>query len=111
MIPAAGGRPRTLLARAGGCDIPGGPAWSPDSTRIATAAHELTVVDVTTRHAVHVAKALGRVAGGFAWTPDGRALYASVRPWVDERAHDNCTSLWRLDAATLKGTVVVRGCP
>ena len=110
MVSPSGGTPRTVFAHPGGCNVPGGPAWSPDSTRIAVGAAELTVVNVETRRSVHVATAIGRVAGGFAWTPDGSALYASIRPWIRERYRDNCTSLWRLDATRLRGAVVVRGC-
>lgn len=110
VVSPSGGKPRTVLVRPGGCNVPGGPVWSPDSTRIAVGAGELTVVNVKTRRTVDVAKTIGRVAGGFAWTPDGIALYASIRPWASERNQDNCTSLWRLDAATLRGAPVVRGC-
>jgi Tol biopolymer transport system component len=107
VMPATGGRGRTVATHVGGCTAP---AWSPDSTRIAfSGGLRLSVVDVATAAVVRTPSSFGQT-GAFAWTQDGAALYATSRPPASERAGDNCLSLVRLDAATLRGPVVVRGC-
>jgi Tol biopolymer transport system component len=111
VIPAIGGRVRVLAKRAGGCNTPGAPMWSPDSSRVAFEPGGLATVNVKTGRALHSAQSLGRIAGGFAWSRDGSALIASARPAAQEAAHDNCTNLWQLDTKNLTGRAVVRGCP
>jgi Tol biopolymer transport system component len=107
VISASGGRDTKLVPRVGGCGML---AWSPDSKRIAFTPQHIDTVTVATRR-ITKSPPLGRVAGGLAWSPNGAELYVTTRPLAFERASDNCTNLWRLDAQRLTGRIVVRGCP
>ena len=104
----ATGAHRLLYRRFPNCIGGALPAWSPDSTRIAlaTAQGTMTVVNARTGAVLRTARSVGEVAS-FAWAPDGKSLIVSSRPGPTY----DCFSLWRLDAATLQGSVVVRGCP
>ena len=112
IVPATGGRSRLLATHVSGCNVPGAPAWSPDSTRIAFEQGDgLAIASTSAGAVVQRSAGLGRVAGGFAWSADGSGLYASVRPTAEEAARDNCTALWLLDPDTLRGTRILNGCP
>jgi hypothetical protein len=54
---------------------------------------------------------LGRIAGGFAWSPDGSRLYVSVRPAAEEAAHDNLHRVVARQRSHLRGTRIRNGCP
>ena len=98
VIGAAGGRSRLVLARGAGCNQI---AWSPDSSLIGTAnGLRLRTVDLSTGS---VARSPLRF-GTFAWSHDGSQVFAT-------RYGDGCGDILRLDAHTLEGRVVVRGCP
>ena len=107
VVASGGGPGRKLVARAGGC---GTFAWSPDSKTIAFTPQRIDTVSIATAR-VTKSPPLGRVAGGLVWGRDGSELYVTTRPVADEQALNNCTNLWRLDARTLRGRVLVRGCP
>jgi Tol biopolymer transport system component len=112
--PATGGPLRTLLAPSHGfaCTTEV-PAWSLDSAEIAFVRltggsgntqprTQLAVIDVTT-HALRLTpKSLGDVTS-YAWSPDGKSLFASLRT-------GDCGTVWSLDPATLSGTAIYRGC-
>jgi hypothetical protein len=107
VVDASGKHARLLVERAGGC---GTFVWSPDSKTIAFTPQRIDAVNIAT-HRVTRSPGLGRVIGSLAWSRDGSMLYATARPLADEKALDNCTNLWRLDAKRLMGGVIVRGCP
>ena len=98
VIPATGGRSRLVLAKAGGCNEI---AWSPDARRLAIAnGIRLVSVDLATGAAVRSPLRFG----AFAWSHDGTRIYAT-------RYRDGCGDLLGLDPRTLKGGILVRGCP
>jgi Tol biopolymer transport system component len=108
VLPAAGGTGRLLASRIGGCSPV---EWSPDSARVAFSGDtRLRIVDVASGAVVGTPASLG-TTGAFAWAPDGSAIYATSRPPASIAAKSSCLSLVRLDPATLRGPVVVRGCP
>jgi Tol biopolymer transport system component len=107
VIGAAGGPSRLLAARAGGCETF---VWAPNSKSIAFTPQRVAIVDVASKRVMR-SPGLGRIAGGLAWSRNGSDLYASVRPLSDEQAHDNCTNLWQLQAKSVTGRILVRGCP
>ena len=112
--PATGGPLETLIPTSHGFACTSNvPAWSPDSTEIAferlssgSGASQplgrLAVVDVATHALRLTAKSLGSVAS-YAWAPDGNSLFATV-------FDGDCGTVWHLDAATLAGSAVYRGC-
>jgi sugar lactone lactonase YvrE len=103
---AAGGTTRTVAEQLTGCNL----AWSPDGKAIALASARLVVVSLSNGSVRRSPTRIGRDAGGFAWSHDGKALYLAARPFADETAGNNCTSLWRLDARSLSATTLARGC-
>jgi hypothetical protein len=103
---AAGGASRTVAEHLTGCNL----AWSPDGKAIALSSARLIVVSLDNRSVQRSPTTIGRDAGGFAWSHDGKALYVTARPLADEKAGNNCTTLWRLDIRSLSGTRLVRGC-
>ncbi len=103
---AVGGTSRTVAEHLTGCNL----AWSPDGKAIALASARLIVVNLGTGSVRRSPLRIGREAGGVAWSHDGKALYLTARPFADETAGNNCTSLWRLDTRTLSGTTLARGC-
>ena len=104
VISASGGRSKLLVAKVGGCQRT---VWSPDSSTIAYAAlRSLIVVDARTG-TVRRQTGLGQTFD-VTWSADGSALYVVHRP---RGVDGNCTNLTRLDAHTLTGRAVVRGCP
>jgi Tol biopolymer transport system component len=107
VIAAAGGASRLLAARAGGCETF---VWAPNSKSIAFAPQRVAIVDVASKRVTR-SPSLGRVTGGLVWSRDGFEVYATARPLADEQAHDNCTNLWQLQAKSLTGRILVRGCP
>ncbi len=111
LVPAAGGASRTLVPRAlTGCDIPGAPTWSPNSTQIAFQhSRRLAIVDVRNNHVVEDSPKLGSI-GSFAWTNNNSGLYALVRPRSQESVGSDCNALWLLRLATLHGKQLINGC-
>jgi Tol biopolymer transport system component len=107
VISADGGPSRLLVARAGGC---GAFAWSPDSKSIAFTPQRIAIVDVASKRVTR-SLGLGRVIAGLAWSRDGSQLYATQRPLADEQSLNNCTNLWQLAARSLRGRILIRGCP
>jgi len=98
VIAAAGGRSRVVLPRGAGCNQI---AWSPDASLLGTAnGLRIRTIDLTNGS---VARSPLRF-GTFAWSHDGGEVFAT-------RYGDGCGDILRLDARTLKGRVVVRGCP
>ncbi|HEY2327552.1 MAG TPA: hypothetical protein VGH52_08730 [Gaiellaceae bacterium] len=108
MLSLAKGKALMLRRDTGTCVGNSPPAWSPDSTMIAvgSGAGPLTVVNVRTHAARQSPKQVGEIAE-FSWSPDGATLVVAARA----HASDKCFSLWRIDAASLRGSVIVRGCP
>ena len=108
--PSGGGGSKVLVAHAfTGCNVPGAPAWSPDSKSVAfERKNRLAIVDVAS---LRTLRSTMPVTGGFTWAHDASSLVVASRPASRERAGDNCTNLWRLDAQSLRGAIVVRGCP
>jgi hypothetical protein len=103
LIPAAGGTPGPPLAKNPTCVA----TWSPDSAHFAvTEGLRVVIVDTATHTVRQFPKTLGLV-GAVAWSPDGKHLLAES----ERKAYANCSSLLRLDAKTLIGSVVANGCP
>lgn len=106
VISASGGRSRLLAAKVGGCQQT---AWSPDSSTIGyTGPRGVILVDAHTGHVTRVQKALGDTFYP-AWSSDGSALYVSSRPPRDKGF--DCLDVARIERATGRFAVVVRGCP
>jgi hypothetical protein len=108
VISASGGRSRLLVHKAGGCqDV----RWSRDSTQLTySGPRGILVVDLATGTSRRLPASLGDTFSA-AWSSDGSALLVTARPTADTKQQINCTNLWRIDAKTLRGSVVEPGCP
>jgi Tol biopolymer transport system component len=106
VTPTAGGPSRTVARGLTGCNL----SWSPDGTQIGLASARLVVVNLANGSVTRSPLRIGRIAGGFSWSHDSRTVYVTARPFADEAAGNNCTSLWQLDVRSLAAKALVRGC-
>jgi Tol biopolymer transport system component len=106
VTPTAGGPSRTVARGLTGCNL----SWSPDGTQIGLESERLVFVNLANGRETRSPLRIGRIAGGFAWSHDSRTVYVTARPFADEAAGNNCTSLWQLDVRSLAAKPLVRGC-